>query len=177
MLRKYIVYVVFCLCKRWKQCKISPYSQTDNRRQYNTKHYLKGTLSRLIMAISIFQFPHYIAKCEQIQDLICPKDPPKLKQDRTGSLRKKYMIARMEVDCIWFLNRMSRNQSCHSGKILNRLLVIFPLGFTFLCFSTFNIFLILFQDNKATGRNFKIWYFRQSGVTMSQDKTWFQTMD
>ena len=40
------------------------------------------------------------------------------KQDRTVIWRKKYRIARIEVDCDRFLDRMSRNQSCHSSTLI-----------------------------------------------------------
>ena len=44
----------------------------------------------------------------------------------------------MDVDCIWFLDRMSRNQNCHSGEILNLLLNIFPLSWYFFVSTTYS---------------------------------------
>ena len=77
----------------------------------------------------------------------------------------------MEVDCDWFLDRTFRNQSCHSGGILNLLLVIFSLSLYFFPFTTFSIFLFLLQDNKAqlyqgTGHSYEIWHFRCDSVPL-----------
>ena len=59
----------------------------------------------------------------------------------------------MEVDCDRLLDRMFRNQSCHSGEILNLLSCLishfFPVSSYFFAFTTFSIFRYLLEDNKV----------------------------
>ena len=108
------------------------------------------------------------AKCTNKFD----KKSPKL--DRTAILRKKYRIARMEVNCNWFLDRMSKNLSCHSSEIFNLLLSFFPISRYFFVSNTFSIIFFLLRDNKAqllqaTGHFYKILYFRRDSVPLSKN--------
>ena len=85
----------------------------------------------------------YIAKCQ----INLTKDPTK--QDKTGTLRKEYKIARMEVDWNLFLDRISRNQSCNPAEILNLLLSLPSLLMIFGFHYVRHFSPILLQINKA----------------------------
>ena len=88
---------------------------------YKSKRWLKGScaLSRLSIEIIISNFHIILSNATN-------KFDEKQKEERTGILRKKYMIAKMENR---YLDRMSINRSCHqdSGEILNLLSAIFSL--------------------------------------------------
>ena len=106
---------------RKSSCRIFPLFKQRFWRSFKLKGHYHGKSEEFLISTLHSQMP--------------PNTPITLiekshtKQDRTGILRKKYKTPRMEGDCDWFLDRMSRNQSCHSGEVLNLLSVIFSLLF------------------------------------------------